>query len=399
MKRVLMFQSDVCGEDSAKQGLSSLGYEVDIMSGTVKDYERDSRIQNAFLEYFRQCVSCGVMCDFVFSIDYFPVVSRVCNTMEIPYVSWIVDCPMNTLFSKTVLNKCNRIFLFDYMQYEELKKLGVERCFHMPLATDIDQWDSCEINESRDGEYVSDVSFLGNLYNDELRNGYLQLKNLNPYLEGYLDAIKKVQFEIYGESIVDELLNESILELCRAQIKIDLGPDYFDMYKRIIADMIYKEISHIERIEVLSMLGKTFNTKLYTSSDLSELEGVPLELGGYVEYLTVMPKVFRLSKVNINITSKSIRTGIPLRVLDVLGCGGFLITNYQPEIAEYFVDGKELVMYESLEDLKEKVHYYLEHEAERKKIAAAGYKKVKEEFSYEVKLREILEKVYEEPLH
>ena len=95
-----------------------------------------------------------------------------------------------------------------------------------------------------------------------------------------------------------------------------------------------------------------------------------------------MPLVFHYSKININITLRSITSGIPLLVMDILACEGFLLTNYQSEIAEYFEDGRELVIYENFEDMYEKIAYYLQHEDERKQIAHAGYEKVKEQFNY-----------------
>ena len=72
-----------------------------------------------------------------------------------------------------------------------------------------------------------------------------------------------------------------------------------------------------------------------------------------------------------------------------MGAGGFLLTNYQPEIAERFVDGREVVMYESKEDMIKKIAYYLENEEEREKIAYNGWKKVNKEFSYEYQINKI----------
>ena len=66
------------------------------------------------------------------------------------------------------------------------------------------------------------------------------------------------------------------------------------------------------------------------------------------------------------------------------------MSNYQPELAEYFEDGKELVLYTSAQDLLEKTAYYLAHEEERRAIANAGFKKVKQLFSYEVRVEEML---------
>lgn len=106
-----------------------------------------------------------------------------------------------------------------------------------------------------------------------------------------------------------------------------------------------------------------------------------------------MPKIFRLSKINLNFTSKPIRTGIPLRLWDILGAGGFVLTNYQSEIPEYFEVGKDLDIFASEEELVEKIRYYLEHEEEREKIARNGYQKAKEKYSLELRVKQILQTV------
>jgi glycosyltransferase involved in cell wall biosynthesis len=64
-----------------------------------------------------------------------------------------------------------------------------------------------------------------------------------------------------------------------------------------------------------------------------------------------------------------------LRHFEVPGCGAFQITNHNPELADLFKAGKEVVFYKDNKDLCAKVAYYLSHEKERKAIAAAGYKR------------------------
>ena len=49
--------------------------------------------------------------DLVFSINFFPVVSDVCNIFHIPYAGWSVDAPVMELYSKSVTNPCNYLFL------------------------------------------------------------------------------------------------------------------------------------------------------------------------------------------------------------------------------------------------------------------------------------------------
>lgn len=73
-----------------------------------------------------------------------------------------------------------------------------------------------------------------------------------------------------------------------------------------------------------------------------------------------------------------------------MGCGGFVLTNYQPEIEEYFDIGKDIETFTSIEELKDKCRYYLTHEHERLSIAINGYKKIRDSFTYEHQLNEIL---------
>lgn len=95
--------------------------------------------------------------------------------------------------------------------------------------------------------------------------------------------------------------------------------------------------------------------------------------------------------MNLNISLKTIRTGIPLRVLDILASGGFVISNFQEELAEYFRLGEEIITYGDIEELYYLVNYYLQHEEERKEIAARGLQRVKEDFRFEERMKVILE--------
>ena len=75
----------------------------------------------------------------------------------------------------------------------------------------------------------------------------------------------------------------------------------------------------------------------------------------------------------------------------MLSCGGFLITNYQEELTEYFEPGVDLVVYEDVRDLVLKTDYYLKHEEERKAIAQNGHRKVRELCTFEGRMRQMLE--------
>ena len=76
---------------------------------------------------------------------------------------------------------------------------------------------------------------------------------------------------------------------------------------------------------------------------------------GTVDYSTDMNKVFKLSKINLNITLPSIRSGIPLRALDIMGAGGFLLTDYRMDFSDVIEPGIDMVCYTSIEDAVSKI--------------------------------------------
>lgn len=58
-----------------------------------------------------------------------------------------------------------------------------------------------------------------------------------------------------------------------------------------------------------------------------------------------------------------------------------------------FHAGEDLVLYDSVDDLIQKIDYYLSHEEERLQIAKNGYEKVKRYHTYDTRLTEILNTV------
>ena len=70
---------------------------------------------------------------------------------------------------------------------------------------------------------------------------------------------------------------------------------------------------------------------------------------------------------------------------------GFLLSNYQMELAEYFVEGEEMVMYESMEDAYMKCKFYLENKELRDTILEKGYQKVCRDFNMEDRIKTMFE--------
>lgn len=80
--------------------------------------------------------------------------------------------------------------------------------------------------------------------------------------------------------------------------------------------------------------------------------------------------------------NRNISIDINYRTFETAGCETFLLTNHTPGLEKLFDIGKEVAVYESPEDLIQKVRYYLDHPIERQAIASAGYARVKRDHTY-----------------
>lgn len=80
-----------------------------------------------------------------------------------------------------------------------------------------------------------------------------------------------------------------------------------------------------------------------------------------------------------------------MTLYEATGVGTLLITDEKKNLGEIFKVGEEVVTYKDAEDLAEKIRYYLEHEEERKLIAAAGQKRTLETHNYKVRMEELLD--------
>lgn len=366
-KKILVIMTNITTKNMQVY-LRQIGYEVtEWMAPCGDDMEKCAEVLSDALDdsYYG-----------AFSYDYFPQFAQVCYDMNKYYITWVVDNPHFSLWSNTVKYPTNRIFVFDKSMCAQLEKRGVEKVFYLPLGSDVDAFHKLNYDNKA---FESDVAFVGNLYNEDARNLFQQIKFLPPYTKGYVEGLIRTQLNLPENILNKDMISYSVWQDIKKYVNLSQVNSYDFSYEECFVNILKKEVTKRERCQAVTLLNEFFDFKLYSGSPTEF--NPKLKKAGYVNYETEMPLVFRQSRVNINITLRSITTGIPLRALDIMACGGFLLSNYQVELTEYFEENKECVFFYDLEDMVMKTDYYLKHEEERRKIAEAGLQKVQKEFS------------------
>ncbi|MCR4806603.1 MAG: DUF3880 domain-containing protein [Lachnospiraceae bacterium] len=368
---VLVFEWGSYTHNDILEAFRNKGFNCNVIRHRFKDVNRDDDFVSMFSGELKKAEY-----DFVYSTNYFPLVAGCCNERSVKYISWSYDAPLDVPdIERTLGLPCNYAFMYDRDQAGDYIKKGYDNVYHLPLAVNVKRLDGIHLSAAERKKYGAQISFVGNLYDSQMMN----IRSLlGDFEQGYLDAVMKAQGKIYGYYLVDDVLSDDLVRDIDRQVSDKTG---IRVPREALSYAMAAQITREERLLALKLLSGHFDVKVFSREDNGLLDKVSYM--GRVDYDKEMPMVFKASDINLNMTLRCIRSGIPLRALDIMGAGGFLVSNYQPELAEAFIDGEEMVMYESLEDMYAKITYYLNSPDKRTDIARRGHAKIARDYKYE----------------
>lgn len=376
MRNILFFRWGSFMDEAIEKTLKKFFIAYKTFDYIFSDWDYDQTFCEKFSEYLKDSIF-----EKVFSVNFSPLISKICQDFQIEYISWIYDSPIHIRNLDLMRNSCNYIYIFDRGLVEQYKKMGIN-AIHLPLAVDTEMF--LKASKRTDEKYKSDISMVGQLYKTEYQ--YF-MTPLCEYQKGYFEGIINAQMKLNIANMIPEWITDSLLDEIN-DVYTKVSTDNFQMGRRELEFLIAQEVTARERYLALALLSSKQQVKLFSNDTDERLKNVGFEK--YVDYSTQMPAVFANSKINLNISLRTIQSGIPLRVIDILGCGGFCISNFRSELIEYFNVGEEIEIYNSLEELVEKAEFYLKNDDLRKKIALAGLDRVKKDFTFEDRIRQML---------
>ena len=361
------------------QSFQQLGYEVE--KYPIPREKIDTRNDTKFAEQLVYQII-GKNYAAVFTFNYFPVVAIACKACKLPYISWTYDSPFIQLYSKTLEYETNFAFVFDSNTVRELQGMGYHNVYYLPMAGAWEHYENVLQHKYDKNKYQCDVAFVGSLYSEDFQNPFRKMSQLSGYYKGLIDGLLQAQKNIYGYNFLQEILEkrqdlvEKIFEYCPVTVSGDGLESVEWVYSNYY---LSRQVTALDRQDILTKMAKEFSTHIYTP----EQTRIPGAIcNGKVDYYNEAPFVFWNSKVNLNITLRSIQTGIPLRAFDIMACGGLLLSNFQEDFMEFFEPDIDFVMFTSSEEAMDKADYYVKHDAEREKIRNNCLAKIKAEHTY-----------------
>ncbi len=319
----------------------------------------------------------------VVTLNFYPEVSDFCEKNHLLYLAWVYQFPCIDLYSVSVLNSCNRIFLPDPDLAELFAHNGIPNIFYLPYAVDPDGYEAVgeRIN------YVYEVTTTGTQYLGERQKA---LEILGPCMDrtkGYIDGVVEAQRCVFGADFIEDQLPGYIAEDIYNSVPIPELPGYVAEKSWICSQYLLLPILTRVELVLMNYLGAKHGGLHVFSKDESIDYG---EVHPYPERKE-FAKVIAQSKVNLIFQSRMEHGIVPLKLLETMAAGGFVITRITRGIAELFEHEKDLAMFDHRQGIEDTVKYYLEHEEERKKIAEAGRKLVLAEHTYDIRMAQMME--------
>ncbi len=109
-------------------------------------------------------------------------------------------------------------------------------------------------------------------------------------------------------------------------------------------------------------------------------------------------RIYNSCRININLHSSSYHKGInPFgdfvnpRTFEIMSCGGFQLVDRRSGLNGLFEEGEEVVIFDDLNDLRQKIDHYLKHQDEAYRISENGKNRVITDHTYEKRMEEMLE--------
>lgn len=406
--KILVYRWDIYPYENIIKTLKKQGHLVDVLAFPISNHISDPEFSPILKKWLREHA-----CDLVFSVNFYAVIAEICFQEHVRYAAWTCDTPLLSMLHPSVQYPTSHVFTFDRAEYQKFHRQGLTRIHYLPLAGMEDGSNqphpspnaaipaNARPASSPDSlsvpDYLYDISFVGSLYE---KNRYEDMCLALPdRLRGYMDAILEAGRHISGGDFISRMLSEDILSEISPYVSLE-GETLSEEALRIhfeTAVLSYK-IAADTRLNALWYLSQSHPVDLFTSTPpdhpiMEDYDLANLSLHPPVDYQQELPRIFRLSKINLNFTIPNITDGTPLRILDILSCGGFLLTDHRDALEDMFQDGVDLVIFHGMEDMMKKAGYYLSHPAEREAIARQGMAKVRSLHTYDIRLTELIRKL------
>ncbi|MEL6347392.1 MAG: glycosyltransferase [Myxococcota bacterium] len=314
---------------------------------------------------------------FAAAINYTDGLAEACASFGLPLMCWEIDPTTSFVFPPR--RPVNQTFIYTYRQrnVSRFRKAGFPNVQHLPLAANITRRRPVTRSPEQQDRFGAPVSFVGASMvqsaqklarqfvrqHDQLRPG-APPGQAKAALNAALDAQR--QRHDYQMPAILEAICPGLRTASAQQQLADPA-------------MLIGEVAAAEkRLRCVASLAP-LGIRAWGDDGWRQLEGQGVRYMGYADHSRHLNLIYCASRVNVDVGRWYQADIVPMRIFDILACGGFVIAEQNTALAELFALGEEIETWQTLDELTAKVQHYLAHPQQAARIAAAGMRRVRKD--------------------
>ena len=319
------------------------------------------------------------------AINYTEGLAEFCESEAVPLVCWEVDPSLQRLAPVMPPPLRSRIFTYRRAHVADYRRAGFPHAEFLPLAANPARRAPVPLSAEEAHRFAVPVAFVGASMADRIDS--LRAQFIAVYL-GFRspaaeDAGAAAAARAQAERLLDQLLARQRTDFDRYLIPALLAetePDFRAHCQgpgALDAEQIAGELAAGEkRLALLGALAAADpgdgSRQVNVWGDQGWRGAPAVRYRGVAGHLVELNKIYATARVNLDIGRLYQMDIVTMRVFDVLACGGFLLTERSPALAELFRPGHDLDVFTGIDELIDKTRYYLGHPALAARIAAQG---------------------------
>lgn len=322
--------------------------------------------------------------DFALTINHFGLdrdgkITELLSKLNLPLASWFVDNPHLILYRYQNLDAPGVVlFTYDAGNLGEMRAAGFRHVHYLPLATDPERFKPGA--GTPHPHWTADVSFVGNSMTTSVKKA-LKTALPSPILRMQYTTIASA----FGES--EETSAEAFINSNYPELAEEIAGAGSIEQQLALESLITWESTRQYRVEcVRELLGfsplivgdEAWKRQLPANGTWSYLPSI--------NYYQDLPAFYQCSHVNFNCTSLQMKGAVNQRAFDVPACGGFLLTDHRQQIECLFDPEEEVAIYNDVNEIPERIEYYLSNIPARNNIVEKARKRILAEHTYTQRL-------------
>ena len=332
--------------------------------------------------------------ELVISLRYIPMVSIVCNAMRVKYAAWICSPYDPDIYSCTVINPCNYLFIADGKLYEEFAKEGFEQIHFLPLGVNENRIRKVLQQRNEEDDETVDLVMMQDIFPRTEMPEYQKMSEceLKDATRGYLEGCIACQHQLSGLPPMTSIFPPYIREDLDVHLPVRKNVDSVETLAHALDAQYFNPfITCADRdIHLNALANNSYFKKIELYTKSREYKTEKVKCCPAADYGNELPQIARRAKINLVITERNWKSAIPQSSWDIMAAGGFLLSNVQEDYFTVFSKRCPVLYLEERELLSRGI-YYLNHVEERRKIAEELQAEVLDQHRQRKRIQELLE--------